>query len=204
MQLALHRDEDGERFLLESKLLLCAHTDETDAGHTSLCILDENHNTRSEYTSICLSGYDGYVRSWPVRKRRCSLTCAKPPRSFTRRFGRIPRLRNQVGHTRVPRKLCSTNCASVLASCSPQVRCNSRSGSMATLNMRGQTGEISTILSSSRISPDVRIRHELGTALYSVEEGFPGLENRPGTSGQHDSPAANSRASTSSWKDAKI
>jgi len=75
---------------------------------------------------------------------------------------------------------------------------------MATLNMRGQTGEISTILSSSRISPDVRIRHELGTALYSVEEGFPGLENRPGTSGQHDSPAANSRASTSSWKDAKI
>src|SRR5438445_6095539 len=26
MQLALHRDEDVERFLLESKLLLCAHT----------------------------------------------------------------------------------------------------------------------------------------------------------------------------------
>ena len=57
MQLALHRDEDGERFLLESKLLLCAHTDETDAGHTSLC-MDENHNTRSEYASICLSCYD--------------------------------------------------------------------------------------------------------------------------------------------------
>ena len=58
MQLALHRDEDEERFLLESKLLLCAHTDEADAGHTSLCILDENHNTQSEYASICLSCYD--------------------------------------------------------------------------------------------------------------------------------------------------
>ena len=58
MQLALHRDEDVERFLLESKLLLCAHTDETDAGHTSLCILDENHNPRSEYASICLTCYD--------------------------------------------------------------------------------------------------------------------------------------------------
>src|SRR5438128_2385582 len=57
-RLRAHRYEDEERFLLESKLLLCAHTDETDAGHTSLCILDENHNTRSEYASICLTCYD--------------------------------------------------------------------------------------------------------------------------------------------------
>jgi len=53
MRLALHCDEDGERFLLESKMLLCAHTDEIDAGHTSPCILDENHNTQSEHASIC-------------------------------------------------------------------------------------------------------------------------------------------------------
>ncbi len=58
MQLALHCAEDGERFLLESRLLLCAHTDETDAGHTSPCILDENHNAQSEYASICLSCYN--------------------------------------------------------------------------------------------------------------------------------------------------
>ena len=58
MQLALHCAEDGERFLLESKMLLCAHTDEIDAGHTSPCILDENHNTQSEHASICLSCYD--------------------------------------------------------------------------------------------------------------------------------------------------
>ena len=55
MQLALHCDEG---FLLESKMLLCAHTDEIDAGPTSLCILDENHDTQSEYASICLSCYD--------------------------------------------------------------------------------------------------------------------------------------------------
>src|SRR5947207_15648458 len=36
------------------------------------------------------------------------------------RFGRIRPLPTRLGHTRVPRKLCSTNCASVLASCSPQ------------------------------------------------------------------------------------
>ncbi len=58
MRLALHCDEDGERFLLESKMLLCAHTDEIDAGHTSPCILDENHDTQSEYASICLSCYN--------------------------------------------------------------------------------------------------------------------------------------------------
>ena len=58
MQLALHCDDDGERFLLESKMLLYAHTDEIDAGHTSLCILDENSTTQSEYASICLSCYD--------------------------------------------------------------------------------------------------------------------------------------------------
>ena len=58
MQLAWHCAEDGERFLLESRLLLCAHTDETDAGHTSPCILDENHNAQSEYASICLSCYN--------------------------------------------------------------------------------------------------------------------------------------------------
>ena len=59
MQIALHCDDDGERFLLESKMLLCTHTDEIDFGPTSLCILDENHNTQSEYASICLSCYDG-------------------------------------------------------------------------------------------------------------------------------------------------
>src|SRR5438309_11828539 len=58
MQLALHFAEDGERFLLESKMLLCAHTDEIDAGRTSPCILDENHNAQSEYASICLSCYN--------------------------------------------------------------------------------------------------------------------------------------------------
>jgi len=58
MQLALHCAEDGERFLLESKMLLCAHTDEIDAGHTSPCILDENRNAQSEYAAICLSCYD--------------------------------------------------------------------------------------------------------------------------------------------------
>jgi len=57
MQLALHCAEDGERFLLESKILLCAHIDEINAGPTSRCILDENHNPQSEYASICLSCY---------------------------------------------------------------------------------------------------------------------------------------------------
>src|SRR5207245_10318569 len=52
MQLALHCAEDGERFLLESKMLLCAHTDEIDAGHTSPCILDENRNAQSEYAAL--------------------------------------------------------------------------------------------------------------------------------------------------------
>ena len=50
--------EESGVLLVAGKLLLCAHTDETDAGHTSLCILDENHNTRSEYASICLTCYD--------------------------------------------------------------------------------------------------------------------------------------------------
>jgi hypothetical protein len=58
MQLALHCDEDGERFLLESRLLLCAHADDIDAGRCSLCILDENHNTHSECASICSSCYE--------------------------------------------------------------------------------------------------------------------------------------------------
>ena len=66
------------------------------------------------------------ARSWLVRKRRCSLTCVKPLRSFTGRYGRSRRLPTQVGHTTVPRKLCSMNCASVLASCGSQVRCNSK------------------------------------------------------------------------------
>jgi hypothetical protein len=57
MQLALHCDEDGERFRLESRLLLCAHAEEIDAGHTSRCILGENHNTQSERASICVSCY---------------------------------------------------------------------------------------------------------------------------------------------------
>jgi hypothetical protein len=59
MRLALHSDEDGERFLLESKMLLYAHTEEINAGPTSPCILDENHNPQSECASICLSCYDG-------------------------------------------------------------------------------------------------------------------------------------------------
>ena len=58
MQLALPCDDDGERFLLESKILLCAHIDEIDTGPTSPCILDENHNAQSEYASICLSCYN--------------------------------------------------------------------------------------------------------------------------------------------------
>ena len=57
MQLALHCDDDGERFLLESKMLLYARTPEINADPTSPCILHENHNTRSEYASICLSCY---------------------------------------------------------------------------------------------------------------------------------------------------
>jgi hypothetical protein len=57
MQLALHCDEDGERFLLESKLLICARTAETDGGDTQHCILHKDHNTQSEYASICLSCY---------------------------------------------------------------------------------------------------------------------------------------------------
>ena len=58
MQLVLHCDEDGERFRLESRVQLCAHTGEIDAGHTSPCILGENHNTQSEHASICVSCYD--------------------------------------------------------------------------------------------------------------------------------------------------
>src|SRR5438552_19114859 len=52
MQLALDCAEYGERFLLESTRLLCAHTNEIDAGRTSPCILEENHNAQSEYASI--------------------------------------------------------------------------------------------------------------------------------------------------------
>jgi hypothetical protein len=54
-QLAVHGDRDGKHFLLESKLLLCANT---DAGASSLCILDENHKTEQESASVCLSSYD--------------------------------------------------------------------------------------------------------------------------------------------------
>ncbi len=54
----MHRDEDGKSFLLESKLLLCANTDEINAGAGSPCILDENHNTQHESASVCLSCYD--------------------------------------------------------------------------------------------------------------------------------------------------
>jgi hypothetical protein len=58
MQLALHCDEDGERFRSESRLLLYAHTDEIDSGAASLCIWDENDNTQSEDPSIRLSCYN--------------------------------------------------------------------------------------------------------------------------------------------------
>jgi hypothetical protein len=58
MQLALHCEEDDEPFLLESRLLLHAHSDEIDARQTKLCSLDENHDTQSEYASICLSCYN--------------------------------------------------------------------------------------------------------------------------------------------------
>src|SRR5438874_9294727 len=57
MQLALHCDDDGERFLLESKMLLYARTPEINADPTSPCILHENHNPQSECASICLSCY---------------------------------------------------------------------------------------------------------------------------------------------------
>src|SRR5438552_18887882 len=63
---------------------------------------------------------------------------------------------------------------------------------MATLNMRGQIGEISTILSSSRISPDVRIRHEqvdiarqLGIAHRTVKACFNRLYLRFGITQRH-------------------
>jgi hypothetical protein len=58
MELVLHCDEEGELLRLESRLLLCAHTQEIDAGHTSPCILGENHNTQSEHASICVSCYN--------------------------------------------------------------------------------------------------------------------------------------------------
>jgi hypothetical protein len=58
MQLALPCEEDEEPFLLESKMLLYAHSDEIDACQTTLCVLDENHNAQSEYASICLSCYN--------------------------------------------------------------------------------------------------------------------------------------------------
>jgi hypothetical protein len=53
----VHRDEDGKRFLLESKLLFCPNTDEINAGASSPCILDENHHTQHEFASVCLSCY---------------------------------------------------------------------------------------------------------------------------------------------------
>lgn len=56
-RLAVHSDEDGKSFLLESNLLLCANPDESDAGAGSSCILDENHNTQHESASVCLSCY---------------------------------------------------------------------------------------------------------------------------------------------------
>jgi hypothetical protein len=58
MQLVLRCDEEDERVRFESRLLLCAHTEEIDAGHTSPCILGENHNLRSEHASICVSCYN--------------------------------------------------------------------------------------------------------------------------------------------------
>src|SRR5881398_1491704 len=48
MQLALHCDDDGERFLSESKMLLYARTPEINADPTSPCILHENLPVRSE------------------------------------------------------------------------------------------------------------------------------------------------------------
>ncbi len=57
-QLAVHGDKDAKRFLLESKLLLCADTDEINAGASLSCNLDENHNTQRESASVSLSCYD--------------------------------------------------------------------------------------------------------------------------------------------------
>jgi hypothetical protein len=57
-RLAMHADEDGKSFLLESKLLLCANDDEIDAEASSPCILDQNHNTQHESASVCLSCYE--------------------------------------------------------------------------------------------------------------------------------------------------
>ena len=57
-QLPVHGDQDGKRFLLESKLLLCANTDEINAGASSPGLLDKNHKTQRESASVCLSSYD--------------------------------------------------------------------------------------------------------------------------------------------------
>src|SRR5207253_4152514 len=43
IQLALHCDDDGERFLSESQMLFDARTPEINADPTSPCILHENH-----------------------------------------------------------------------------------------------------------------------------------------------------------------
>jgi hypothetical protein len=58
LQFALDCDKEGKRFRLQSRLLLCAHTEEIGLGVTTPCILDENHNTQSEDASICLSCYE--------------------------------------------------------------------------------------------------------------------------------------------------
>src|SRR2546422_4086564 len=57
-QLAVHGDQDEKRFQSESTLLLCANTDEINAGASSPGLLDKNHKTQRESASVCLSSYD--------------------------------------------------------------------------------------------------------------------------------------------------
>ena len=54
----MHGDQDGKRFRSESTLLLCANTDEINAGAISPGLLDKNHKTQRESASVCLSSYD--------------------------------------------------------------------------------------------------------------------------------------------------
>src|SRR5438552_3311596 len=118
-------DRNGAGSLLvESKLLLCTNTDEVNTGISSPDSLAENHKTQQDESGLVCLSYDHNVRSWlirkprwPMRRRRCSWTCGKPLRSFTRRYGLIHRLRNQVGRTRTQRKPCLTNCTTVPAWC---------------------------------------------------------------------------------------
>ena len=124
MPLAGRRNEGASSFLVESKLLLCTNTDEVNTGISSPDSLAENHKTQQDESGLVCLSYDqqreklAYTEAaLAMRRRRCSWTCGKPLRSFTRRYGLIHRLRNQVGRTRTLRKPCLTNCTTVPAWC---------------------------------------------------------------------------------------